>query len=1350
VAVEDSGFLGMTELVGSAFFDLASVYDHRDHEIYGKWVALMNGDRGSAVQGFLRLSMAVLREGDIPKIHSSSELDEGAEVDNSLVMQMPDIEVEPYILTVRINRVEIGEFGVDRPAMKCRLKFGRTEVMTSVGRTNYNHSFNEELLMPIYLPTLTDKIKIDILDTRGLGVKVICGTLLSFNQIKSDQIETQWINMYGSRPMPPGAVNIYRGEDESSEESSYRGRILMYATAERAKPDEPLRVMMIPRIYSKADNETLMPREGGFMLRCDLYDACGIPATEALDNVYVIVTLGPYEKKSTACSLEEGLVRFESNEPGKDGYYEQIEDLKAKMPEGTNREQHYDIFVHLYLSTPLGDRRVGYKRYKTNKLLQMIEDRATPVHKLTTPKWELMLPDPLIKDELQIASAMLQFSLIFGPEKQVLALPRKRKRIPKLKAYELRCNIYQATGLQPADDNGLADPYVRIQLAGAKMETPVIKASLNPIWNKQLTFPVMMASDLEQASKISLTVYDSDPAFLNQDWLKPATKEMTDGIIARVMCPPGGPDKNVSEFYNKVPKEPTLYDLYDPIFADLASEDEDVLAKYQAGSILCSFELRIAGTFKDAIPPAYSGPASAGDEETADGAPGSSTALTIPQEIAGHRSIRPPTKTYLIELSVVGCRDVPARDLFGVQVPLTKPYIEFEYGDDLDPNREREWRIPAKGKTVSDKVVSTGSDINLLEMTYIQVELPIEAKTFHPWMGVRVREEAKAIPFLPFGEDPIMGITMIDLLEEMPSFQEELKREMAEKQEAAERDAEERERQLAAEADNAASADKTLELDQGSPNEVMLEEIVLASSSTKVSARGQLQMKKEGGTLETLGERTNPEPEAVEPTAGDGEDDEEEGEEEELDLEEPLVKEALENTLKDGPFKLYHLSSKPPDPKSEGNNWWEPATKMAGSVAENLPFRPVAQPQKTGLLKMKVRVIDYEGHEEYLRENPPRPLKKLYAERPVKIRVHIYCAQGLSPRPNGQPPTPFLKIYNVEGRERTTIDIPTAASLDPDFYYSCELAAVLPGQARLHLEVWDFQLFTQVLIGKTIVDLEDRLFSREWQAKQDRKELPKEMRTLTNPASQNSCGFLTCKVEIYDKKQAIANPLEPIVPPSYDMFELRIIVWEAIEVKPRDEGFFGGGGTSDVFISIQPHGAQSYAQYKTDTHWRSSGDAEFNYRMVWPMALPEKSPRLFLQIWDADILTADDAIGEAQLTLKGNCEKAVRRGGAVKLDPVWVSCYHPNYDGVQGKVRLTIELIPSGDAIVRPVGQGRGPPNQYPFLPEPFRPSLFDSLGINFDFLNPMYFFKKYFWCCCACLIVVAVVFVVIIVIQVG
>ena len=32
----------------------------------------------------------------------------------------------------------------------------------------------------------------------------------------------------------------------------------------------------------------------------------------------------------------------------------------------------------------------------------------------------------------------------------------------------------------------------------------------------------------------------------------------------------------------------------------------------------------------------------------------------------------------------------------------------------------------------------------------------------------------------------------------------------------------------------------------------------------------------------------------------------------------------------------------------------------------------------------------------------------------------------------------------------------------------------------------------------------------------------------------------------------------------------------------------------------------------TDTHYYSSGDAEFNWRMIWPGVLPEALPRLFL------------------------------------------------------------------------------------------------------------------------------------------
>lgn len=61
----------------------------------------------------------------------------------------------------------------------------------------------------------------------------------------------------------------------------------------------------------------------------------------------------------------------------------------------------------------------------------------------------------------------------------------------------------------------------------------------------------------------------------------------------------------------------------------------------------------------------------------------------------------------------------------------------------------------------------------------------------------------------------------------------------------------------------------------------------------------------------------------------------------------------------------------------------------------------------------------------------------------------------------------------------------------------------------------------------------------------------------------------------------------------------------------------------------------------------------------------------------------------------------------------------------------------------KPVGLGRSKPNQYPFLVEPVRPSLFDGLGIDFNFLNPFYFFKKYAVVCCICCVVVLAVVVV-------
>ena len=452
----------------------------------------------------------------------------------------------------------------------------------------------------------------------------------------------------------------------------------------------------------------------------------------------------------------------------------------------------------------------------------------------------------------------------------------------------------------------------------------------------------------------------------------------------------------------------------------------------------------------------------------------------------------------------------------------------------------------------------------------------------------------------------------------------------------------------------------------------------------------------------------------------------------------------LEETLSDTPFKLYRLTTKPPPSATHEarKRWWQ---IVGEKLAELSPVAAEREAVKeAGLLKMRVRVLEAEGSEAFLRAEPPINLRKAYAERPMKVRVHVYDARGLAPRPSGALPQPFLKVYNAPGRVRTTRDTATPPSVDPEFYASFEVSALLPGESRLHIEVWDYQLLQENLLGATVVDLEDRLFSPSWQKLQTDELLPREVRPLRNPGNDNSQGFLTVKVEILDRKWALANPMLPVEPPTYDMFELRVIVWDAVDVKAKDESFFGGGGTSDVFVSCQVIGGQPYQQQRTDTHHRSPGDAEFNWRMTWPLALPEKDPRLFLLLWDADILSADDAIGEAQLTLAPLCERALRHGGAHRMENVLVSTTHPNFTGTQGTVRLTLELLPRGEALQKPAGLGRAAPNQHPFLPEPVRPSLFDGLGIDLAMFNPLIFFRRYALCCCIAALIGAVVFVII------
>jgi len=178
------------------------------------------------------------------------------------------------------------------------------------------------------------------------------------------------------------------------------------------------------------------------------------------------------------------------------------------------------------------------------------------------------------------------------------------------------------------------------------------------------------------------------------------------------------------------------------------------------------------------------------------------------------------------------------------------------------------------------------------------------------------------------------------------------------------------------------------------------------------------------------------------------------------------------------------------------------------------------------------------------------------------------------------------------------------------------------------------EIFGDDTIGTTNVDLEDRYFSPEWQSIHDK---PIELRSLYHPSSSIAQGTVRMWVEIHSLS---AGPVEKprnitVKPP--DEFEIRVCVFNTEEVPCDDPE-----GMSDVYIRAF---FDSKGEVKeTDTHYRcGDGKASFNYRMLFKHSFPRADANdynLSLQIYDRDLLTSNDVIGETMINIKEAVEDA--------------------------------------------------------------------------------------------------------------
>mmetsp|Transcript_15455 Transcript_15455/g.26147 ORF Transcript_15455/g.26147 Transcript_15455/m.26147 type:complete len:262 (+) Transcript_15455:392-1177(+) len=137
--------------------------------------------------------------------------------------------------------------------------------------------------------------------------------------------------------------------------------------------------------------------------------------------------------------------------------------------------------------------------------------------------------------------------------------------------------------------------------------------------------------------------------------------------------------------------------------------------------------------------------------------------------------------------------------------------------------------------------------------------------------------------------------------------------------------------------------------------------------------------------------------------------------------------------------------------------------------------------------------------------------RSLLAQTKCIVRLYMISAYDLSSRDNGSPSDPYLyltcnnKIYN----ERSNYQLDEA---NPDFYKHYDFEGTFPGCSPIKIDVWDYDdIFGDDLIGTTIIDLEDRYFTMEWQALSQK---PIEYRQLYHSSSSLSQGVVKCWVEI--------------------------------------------------------------------------------------------------------------------------------------------------------------------------------------------------------------------------------------------
>lgn len=533
--------------IGVYQVDLLQIYNSKDHELYRRWGTLRDpyNEDDPGPRGLVKFSCAVLGPGDKQRPHDPSREpndDDDAEADVEKTEGAAVVDPGSHLpggsgatlqfLVIGILRVD-GLPGFDRILstiktglyVYCQCEFAgckpvKTTRVAVMGRKNLSVTFEEEIWIPVWVPTLSRRAAVTVMNSElGRSDQVVATAYIDFSDVPKydkDPVSSgsnpfamlgmmkksyngsslKYLHFYGANPQVRGGPKAARFMNKfPNYGSAYRGSMLcsMRVVKKHSGIEQPHKKPMSYEIPPH-----LLPQYNKYIIKMMIYQGSdfgnkGFGASGKSGKYALGLSIGTHEMRSTFKPYDNGSVEW-------------VELLDAEIMLPAEVKHLPETFITLYRGSESSYQSVAYIRLSTLKI----------VSKKTEPdaQWLELQHDQSHKSNPLIqgypGSVLLRLAIVnLEDVTKPMEWESERIKMNIKEPYLLRVFVYQCRGLPPINDNGLIDPYVKVRFSGNKQKSTTKKMTQAPVFFEVLEFNHMLVKDKKLAPNIVLQVWDS-------------------------------------------------------------------------------------------------------------------------------------------------------------------------------------------------------------------------------------------------------------------------------------------------------------------------------------------------------------------------------------------------------------------------------------------------------------------------------------------------------------------------------------------------------------------------------------------------------------------------------------------------------------------------------------------------------------------------------------------------------------------------------------------------------------------------------------------------------------------------